>query len=97
MKFAGLDRICQPGKTYLEEANHSLQAANQSKIDTILEGRKNHNPAGEEALPVRPDGCLVVSRHSDEDCRSLGRGISALVSQREIESPKPHVRSCSAF
>lgn len=38
--------------THLEEGDHGLETTNQAKINTILEGRQDHDTTGHEDLPV---------------------------------------------
>jgi hypothetical protein len=52
--------------THFEEANHGLQAADETEIDPILERREHDDAAGNEALPVGFPRLVRLGRHPEE-------------------------------
>lgn len=56
----------EEGGACLEEADHGLQAADEAKVDSVLEGREDHYSAGEEDLPVGPPPFSILRcRHGE--------------------------------
>lgn len=49
-------------ETYLEKAFHGLQATDQPKINSILEGSQDHDSTREEHSPIG-DNCFRVGDH----------------------------------
>lgn len=50
----------------LEEGHHGLETTDEAEIDTILEGGKDHDTAGQEHLPVVLPGLLAYRSHDGQ-------------------------------
>ena len=52
-------------ETDLQEAQHGLQTANETKVEAILEGTHRHQSASGETLPVGFDAILLFDLSGD--------------------------------
>ncbi len=52
--------------THLQEADHGLEPADHAKVDAILKGAENHQPAGQNAPPMGGPALFVILCHDEQ-------------------------------